>query len=269
MESTQSNTLFRSAPNGLVNVLISVCVLAGVMAIAIAWRVSHRSTAPAILPVLGWQLLVWMPWAVYYYAVRYFVRRFGSYQDASAAGLLQHVFAALLIAASHLAWFWHISDFMSPFREMPGTRYGAYPFFFVFWFLFDLLIYWAVLARPYRLEEPDAPVAAARFAVTKGRTKHLVRAKDIRWIEAQGYYAALHTNSGSFLLRKSLTSLENELDPERFIRVHRSTIVNIDDIRALRSNDNGSCSVMLADGTDRSVSRAGRRKLRPFLQESS
>ncbi|MEJ2258853.1 MAG: LytTR family DNA-binding domain-containing protein [Woeseiaceae bacterium] len=108
-----------------------------------------------------------------------------------------------------------------------------------------------------------------RFAVRKGRTKHLDRAADIRWIEAQGYYAALHTDSGSFLLRRSLTRLEDELDPGKFIRVHRSTIVNIDHVDGMTTNDSGSCLVMLADGKRRGVSRGGRRKLRSVLRTAS
>jgi len=239
------------------------------MAIAIAWRVAHRPDAPALLPIAGWQLLVWLPWIGYYYVVRYLVRRLGTYQDATLAGLVLHVLAALLIATSHLIWYWQVSSLASPFLEVPGTRYGVYAFFFVFWFLIDLLLYWAVLARPEKdhdVQEQSASIATTeRFAVRTGRSQHLVRTADIHWIEAQGYYAALHTDDGSFLLRRSLTRLEDELDPADFIRIHRSTIVNVKEVRGLKTNDSGSFSVMLADGTCRSASRNGQRKLRSVL----
>lgn len=261
------------AGRGLIRVLAGVGTVAGVMAVAIAWRVAHRPQAASFLPILGWQLLIWVPWVGYYYGVRYLVRRLGTYQDAKLAGLVLHVLAAILIASTHLIWFWQVSRHASPFLDMPGTRFGAYPFFFVFWFLIDLLLYWAILARPEPDQDTREQLASnatiERFAVRKGRSQHLVRTADIRWIEAQGYYAALHTDSGSFLLRRSLTRLEDELGPENFIRVHRSTIVNVDHVNGLTTNDSGSCLVMLADGTRRGVSRKGRRKLRSVLPAAS
>jgi two-component system LytT family response regulator len=66
-----------------------------------------------------------------------------------------------------------------------------------------------------------------------------------------------------------LTKLEDELDPERFIRVHRSTIVNVNEVRGLKKNDSGSLLVMLADGTSRGVSRTGRRRLSSVLPAAS
>jgi hypothetical protein len=261
------------AVRGLIRVLIGVGTGAGVMAVAIAWRVSHRPETPALLPILGWQLLVWLPWVAYYYVVRHLVRRLGTYQDATMIGLALHVLSALLIAISHLIWFWQVSSLASPFLDVPETRYGAYAFFFVFWFLIDLLLYCAILARPEPDQDAHGQLASAatteRFAVRKGRSQHLVRTADIRWIEAQGYYAALHTDGGSFLLRRSLTRLEDELDPENFIRVHRSTIVNVGHVHGLTTNNSGSSLVMLADGTRRGVSRNGRRKLRSLMPTAS
>jgi hypothetical protein len=256
-----------------VSILIGVITVAGVMAVAIAWRVAHRPLVPGLLPILGWQLLVWLPWVGYYYVVRYLVRRLGTYQDASLVGLVLHVFAALVVATSHLAWFWRVSSRISPFLGAPHTRYGAYAFFFVFWFLIDLLLYWAVFARPEPEDDAQEELAGSasvdRLTVRKGRSRHLIRSEDIRWIEAQGYYAALHTEGGSFLLRKSLTKLEDELDSERFIRVHRSTIVNVDEVRGLKKNNSGSLLVILADGTCRGVSRSGRRRLSSVIPAAS
>lgn len=270
MKGAHRNPFFRNpAGRKLTRVLAGVSTVAGVMAVAIAWRVAHRPETAAFLPILGWQLLIWLPWVGYYYAVRYVVRRLGTHQDATLAGLMLHVLAALLIASTHLVWYWQVSSHASPFLDAPGTRFGAYPFFFVFWFLIDLLLYWAILARPEPDEDTTEQLASSamtdRYAVRKGGSQHLVRTTDIRWIEAQGYYAALHTDSGSFLLRRSLTRLEDELDPESFIRIHRSTIVNVDHVNGLTTNDSGSCLVMLADGTRRGVSRNGRRKLQSVL----
>jgi len=269
----QLQFLRNTAVRGFIRVLIGVCTIAAVMAVAITWRVAHRPDAPALLPIAGWQFLVWLPWVGYYYVVRYLVRRLGTYQDATLTGLVLHVFAALLVATTHLVWYWQASSLTSPFLGYPETRFGAYAFFFVFWFLIDLLLYWAVFSRPEKdidVQEQSASSATTeRFAVRTGRSQHLVRTADIHWIEAQGYYAALHTDDGSFLLRRSLTRLVDELDPDDFIRIHRSTIVNVKEVRGLTTSGSGSCSVMLADGTRRSASRSGQRKLRSVLPAAS
>lgn len=270
MEDTKNKPFVRS-PTGrrLIRVLTGVVTVAGVMAAAIAWRVAHRPEAAAFLPILGWQLLVWLPWVGFYYAVRYLVRRLGTYQDATLVGLVLHVLAAILIASIHLVWYWQVSSHVSPFLDAPGTRFGAFAFFFVFWFLIDLLLYWAILARPEPEQDMKEQLAnnatTECYSVRKGGAQHLVRTTGIRWIEAQGYYAALHTDDGSFLLRRSLTRLEDELDPEKFIRIHRSTIVNVDHVNGLTTNDSGSSLVMMADGTHRGVSRNGRRKLKEAM----
>ncbi len=273
MTSPHPNPIFRNLTGrGLIRVITGVGTIASVMAVAIAWRVAHRPEAASFLPILGWQLLIWLPWVGLYYAVRYLVRRLGTYQEATLIGLALHIVAAILIASTHFLWFWQVSSRISPFLDTPGTRFGAFAFFFVFWFLIDLLLYWTVLARPEpdqnAQESSETNATTERFAVRKGRSQHLVRAADIRWIEAQGYYAALHTDSGSFLLRRSLTRLEDELDPENFVRIHRSTIVNVDHVDGLTTTDSGSCLVMLADGTRRGVSRNGRRKIRSALPAS-
>jgi hypothetical protein len=270
VEAKHNNPLFQKpASRALISVLAGVSMIAGVMAVAIAWREAYGSEAVAFLPILGWQLLVWLPWVGIYYVVRYLIRRLGTYQDASLIGLVLHVFAAILIASTHLAWYWQVSSNASPFLDAPGTRFGAYAYFFVFWFLIDLLLYWAILVRPEPVQETREQRANSAttecYSVRKGGSQHLVRTTDIRWVEAQGYYAALHTDDGSFLLRRSLTRLEDELDPESFIRIHRSTIVNVDHVNGLTTNDSGSCLVMLADGTRRGVSRNGRQKLKTVL----
>ena len=270
MEGTQHNPFFQNpAGRQLIRVLAGVSTVAGVMAVAIAWRVAHRPESAAFLPILGWQLLIWLPWVGYYYVVRYLVRRLGTYQDATLAGLMLHVLAALLIASTHLLWFWQVSSRASPFLDAPNTRFGAYAFFFVFWFLIDLLLYWAILARPEPGQDTHEQLASDattdRYAVRKGRSQHLVRAAEIRWIEAQGYYAALHTDDGSFLLRRSLTRLEEELDPENFIRVHRSTIVNLDHVQSYKHAGGSTYQVRLKQGQALPVSRSRIRTLESVL----
>jgi two-component system LytT family response regulator len=77
---------------------------------------------------------------------------------------------------------------------------------------------------------------------------------DIDWIGADDYYACVHVGSKSHLLRESLASLEKRLDPSRFVRVHRSAIVQIDRVREVKTSAGGD-EVVLRDGSRVRVSR--------------
>jgi two-component system LytT family response regulator len=84
---------------------------------------------------------------------------------------------------------------------------------------------------------------------------------DIDWIEAADYYACLHVGARTHLLRRSMSELEQELDPNVFRRIHRSTIVNLARVRALQVNRNGEYEVLLDDGSTLPISRRYRRQL--------
>jgi hypothetical protein len=257
----------------LLYVSLGILLLATLMASAIAWRVSGRTGDPGFPAVFAWQLAVWLPWVGYWLVARRLVRRTGTIAPDSAGSILLYVAAALVIAASHLVWYWFISSYFSPLLGMRDTRFGVYPFFFIFWFLIDLVLFGAaVLASTgARLPAQDAFAASytRQFTVRKGRAQHIVRTADINWIEAQGYYAGLHTNAGTFLIRKSLSALEGELDPASFVRVHRSTIVNIEQVNEMRNEPGGALTVSLLPGEQRKVSREGRRRLKEMLDSRS
>lgn len=276
-----ATTLRAPAVVGPLKAALGVALLAAVMASAIAWRVASRPGSPSLPPILLWQMAVWLPWIGYFYAIKYLSTRLDPVRDTTLPNVALHALAAFLVAVSHLVWYWQISNIGSPLRGLPNTRFGVYAFFFVFWFLIDLLLYVAVLTgldrraadardRPARQPQADESTEPGKrsenFAVRKGRARHLIRARDIQWIEAQGYYAALHTESGSYLIRRSLAKLENELDPERFIRVHRSTIVNVANVAGIHKDQNGATSVSLAHGGRRRVSRTGYQNLKTRLQ---
>ena len=249
---------------------LGVFLLSAVMAGVIAWRVSGRIDAPGFLSIFAWQLAVWLPWIAYYAGLRYITSRQSTRQAVAAARIALLIAAALLIAVSHLAWYWQISSHFSPLLGMEFTRFGVYPFFFIFWFLIDVLIVATIVISENGTSpgsgEPDRDNYTSHFAVRKGRAQHIVRTEDLTWIEAQGYYAGLHTADAVFLIRKSLNALEKELDPDQFVRVHRSTIVNIDQIRTVQSTPGGATSISLIQGGNRNVSREGRRRLKDILK---
>jgi two-component system LytT family response regulator len=113
---------------------------------------------------------------------------------------------------------------------------------------------------------PLAPVKSpTRLAVKSAGRVQFVRTDEIDWIEAESYYARLHANGKSHLLRETLGSLEAQLDPSRFARIHRSTIVNIERIKELQPQSHGEYTVILHNGAHLRLSRSYRDKLRAIL----
>jgi two-component system LytT family response regulator len=85
-------------------------------------------------------------------------------------------------------------------------------------------------------------------------------------LEARGDYVAIHCASGASLMHVPLSELETRLDPERFFRVHRSHIVNLDHVAAIRPSDDRRFSVVMDDGTEIIASRAASQRLRERLR---
>jgi two-component system, LytTR family, response regulator len=95
---------------------------------------------------------------------------------------------------------------------------------------------------------------------TAGRV-FLLKTADIDWIEAAGNYLRLHVGKATHLLRETMNNLEARLDPERFWRIHRSTLVHVDRIREMQPLFHGDYVVILQDGMELTLSRTYRRNL--------
>jgi two-component system, LytTR family, response regulator len=128
--------------------------------------------------------------------------------------------------------------------------------------------FYRVLARAKAsLAELDPrPGHSERILVKSAGRISFVRVDEIDWVEAADYYACLHTGSKSHLLRRSMADLERELDPNRFCRIHRSTIVNLSRVQDLCFDEEGEHEVVLRDATRLKVSRGYREKLRASLR---
>ena len=102
---------------------------------------------------------------------------------------------------------------------------------------------------------------ADRFAIKSTGQVSFVNIAEIDWIEAADYYACFHVGAKSHLLRRSMAELEEDLDPTRFCRIHRSAIVNLERIAALELREDGEHEVLLTDGTRLRMSRRYRKEL--------
>jgi two-component system LytT family response regulator len=105
----------------------------------------------------------------------------------------------------------------------------------------------------------------ARFAVKSAGRVYFVPVEEIDWIDASGKYVHIHAGKEEHLHRAAIGQIETELDPEHFARIHRSTIVNIKQIKELQPLFHGEYAVILKDGTELTLSRGYRRKLRALL----
>ena len=107
-----------------------------------------------------------------------------------------------------------------------------------------------------------------RLLVKVGGRIIFLPAEDVDWIEAAGVYVQLHAGGRKFLHRASLAELEASLDPGRFIRIHRSSIVNILSVKELFPHSHGDYTAVLKDGTRLKLSRSYRPKLETRLRQS-
>jgi two-component system LytT family response regulator len=103
-----------------------------------------------------------------------------------------------------------------------------------------------------------------RLVARLGDRSTVIPIEDIDWIEAQDYCAALHVGDAVHVVRQSLSTLEAELDPARFVRIHRNAMVNVERIRELHHGGN-ELGVVLASGVRLPVSRRRREALEKLL----
>lgn len=105
----------------------------------------------------------------------------------------------------------------------------------------------------------------SRFTIHTGTRIQIVTAEEVEWIGTAGDYVELHTGGRCYLLRETMASLEQRLDPSKFIRIHRSRIVKSCRIQELRSIDNREFLVKLVDGSEHRSSRTYSNRLEQWL----
>jgi two-component system, LytTR family, response regulator len=135
------------------------------------------------------------------------------------------------------------------------------------------------LAEP-RLAEPRpsaAELTAAarppgqmleRLVVKDGSKVHIIPVNKLDYAEAQDDYVALHSEKKNYLKQQTIASVEQQLDPKRFVRIHRSYIVNLERIARIEPYTKDSRVAVLQDGTQLPVSRSGHARLKELLGEN-
>ncbi len=114
-------------------------------------------------------------------------------------------------------------------------------------------------------KEPREQAPLERVVVKTGGRIFFLKTCEVDWIEAYGNYVRLHVGATAYLLREPISSLEAQIDPARFLRIHRSALVNIERIREMQPMFHGQYVVILHDGTRLTLSRRYRSKLQKSL----
>lgn len=118
-------------------------------------------------------------------------------------------------------------------------------------------------------DEPKEAHYQSEFMIKSASRVFFLKADEIDWIEAADYYVRLRAGSQSHMLRETMEKLEAKLDPQKFMRIHRSTIINLDRIKKIEARPGGDYAVILRDGTNLKLSRSRRDQIEMILRHSS
>lgn len=244
-------------------------------------------------PVAPWEPVLWEISSVLVVgalvpAVAAFERRFPLRWDTLARHLPWHLLASVVFCLAHVLLTYGLRR---AGYALLGQRYG-----FEDWgaqiayeYLKDVRTYAMILAAvlSYRfvllrlqgearlLDAPEQPPGTPpetqaaprerpeRFLVRKLRREFLIAAGDIEWLQAQGNYVGLHVRGHDYLLRSTLADFLEQLDPARFVRVHRSYAVNLDAVSEIEPLDAGDARLRMRDGSQVPCSRRYREALAP------
>ena len=113
------------------------------------------------------------------------------------------------------------------------------------------------------------PKRLERLMIRSQGRVFFLRTHEIDWIEAEGNYLRLHVGKETHLLRETMSRLESKLDPDKFLRIHRSALVNIERIKELHPLFSGDYTVILHDGTQLTLSRSYHSKLQELFAKFS
>ncbi|MEH6422450.1 LytTR family DNA-binding domain-containing protein [Pseudomonas sp. CGJS7] len=120
----------------------------------------------------------------------------------------------------------------------------------------------SVLAAPDDVPEPAVAERPERFLVRKLGKEFLVAASEVEWLQASSNYVNLHVRGRDYPLRTTMAAIETQLDPGRFVRVHRSYMVNLDCVGEIEPLESGDARITMHDGSKIPCSRRYRGALR-------
>ena len=113
--------------------------------------------------------------------------------------------------------------------------------------------------------ETGGSEASDRVVLKSGSDLHFVRKADIIWVESQADFIKVHTTGAAQLVRETLQSFEDRIPAEQYLRIHRSSLVNVDHVKKVTPALYGDYTVLMSDGTVLRLSRKNRAKLKQLI----
>jgi len=233
----------------------------------LTWEVSSAIASLLLLPCLLWTCERWPLHADTWR------RRLPGYVGLSLAWCLLHVAGMVLMRIPVYAVMGDSYEFHWA-RELPYEYLkDARTFAAIVFAAHGCNWLWRRLQGEVRLLDPPDPGIGStpgaggggrpeRFLVRKLGREFLVETADIEWLQASGNYVNLHVAGRAYPLRTTLAGVEALLDPERFVRIHRSYLVNLRCIESMERLDTGDARIHLRDGTVVPCSRNHREAMR-------
>ena len=216
--------------------------------------------------VFGWQLVIWISWLVIYYLINTYWEKIGETKYPKVTAIASIFFCLV----AHFGWYYNISANYSPYLGLPHTKYGVYPYFFIFWSVVDFAILAVILQSRAKNEVDEKASSLLTFEVRRGNETFYCSPEEILWLSSENYYTKLQTIKGEFLVRKSLKYYQENLPFGVFLKIHRSTIVNVNHVVKIRKAVNRSHhEVVLSDGAVRRISLTYLRSTREFFRLKS
>ncbi len=238
---------------------LSIAIL---LAVLIYWREYTTREQVAPYRVLLWQLLIWLPWILGFKGMQ----RLIPVARKTSFGKVWILGAALIGVVFHYGWFFLLSNTVSPYLHLPGSRFGVYRYFFIFWTLIDIGLMWFVIDKLWKGEREEMP-RPVLFELTRGKNKYFCEAPQIHLLAAENYYTRLFTAEGVFLMRKPLKYFHDLLPGNMFRKIHRSTIINVNEVSELAKGQDHGLEVIMKDGTRRRVSRNYVKEITHFFKD--
>lgn len=183
-----------------------------------------------------------------------------------AVGVLALAFALIVVSCLLAAWV--LEGRLAP--SLDDVRQELAANFLLLVFGLSAFLGFACVARAAQAGRPAEPLTphADRLVFTeRGRTL-VVPLDDIEWVESQGNYQAVRARAVTHLVRRTLDDLEAALPAERFVRIHRRTIVSVRFVQSSASLSNGDAMVAMVDGRRFRLARGRRTLLRDRLSDS-
>lgn len=204
------------------------------------WELSSLVVILALAPLIGQALRRWPP-------------------ELGAPALLVHAALTIPFSLVHVFAMWALRLMA---YAAAGWRYdffdGGMGMRLLYEWRKDVLVY-ALAALTYWLfrerPAPAAPAADARIEIREGATAVFLPPADILYLEAAGNYVEVHTSGRTHLVRGTLAAFEQKLAPHRFVRAHRSRLVNRARVRALKPTPSGDVEISFDDGRTIMASR--------------